>query len=101
MPLNEQRDFCINNSVSSLDLWNNRYLHLESSDGYYEINPKNTIILRFLRNRKVSAKRESFFHCVIILEEITMYHYFQLILGCIFPVVSRFIICHLILSRFQ
>lgn len=63
----ERKELCTSNSSSILDLWNNRYLHLESID-YYEVNPKNTISLIHLRNNKISAKKELLLHYVTIIE---------------------------------
>lgn len=64
----ERKELCTSNSSSILDLWNNRYLHFESSDDYYEVNPKNTISLIHLRNKKISAKKELLLYYVTIIE---------------------------------
>ena len=55
IPPGLSKEICINNSSVFTDLWNDRYLHIDSNHGDYTLYSKKTILVSLLRDEHVSS----------------------------------------------
>ena len=54
VPAGLSKEICINNSSVFTDMWNERYLHIDSSHRDYSLYSKKTIGVSFLKDKHVS-----------------------------------------------
>ena len=58
IPHGEKKELCINNSSAFFDLWNNRFLHITSSDPNFALYSKKTIVVSILNNKRIADRLE-------------------------------------------